>query len=528
MADPGRREAPPPAPPVENPFPEDVWPHGEMKRSVELGAVDHRSVRLWLRLPDTRHATADLHVEGRPVVHGEATLVPESDWCGAIHLRLDEPAPGAPFTCRCDGRTFRGRLFPPPGAPSELRFAFGSCHCPYVECGDRLEDSPPVGIYNAMADELKAWGCALLLLGGDQWYADEFEVTNVRKLLGEDRREVPSYELAVAVYRHLARGFMGFPSYARLRRSVPCCCMWDDHDIFDNWGSIRPVSAFDQRLFEAASRVFCEYQNLRNPCGGVAAPPYHYSIEHGDVGILVTDTRGARDWSAGKLLGDPQWDFLREYVAGASGRRMQTLFIFTSVPVAHVSRWVTRLLDGLGGSMGNTVRDRWTASAFIDQRDALLDLLFEWMRGDEYRQVFLLSGDVHVASAFDIFDGSGRRAIHQLTSSAITTTMTWGERQMNRLGVLAPNLFERRWRLRRHFRCNANNFGRVRVAPLPEGGHRVEFLVRGWQIGAERLDTMAHLVAEPQREVEAGLGAPAPPRSHRTESPAHRNARRRS
>jgi hypothetical protein len=273
--------------------------------------------------------------------------------------------------------------------------------------------------------------------------------------------------------------------------------MWDDHEIFDSWGSRLEKTALDRRLFEAASRVFCEYQHQRNPGGAIGPPPYHYTFRYGDIGFLVLDVRGARDYEHGRLLGERQWLDVERYLAGDDAASLDTLFVVTSVPVAHVSRWMGKFLDDLPGSNADAVRDRWCSDRFVGGRNALLDHLFDWEAAAPARQVVLLSGDVHAASAFTIRRRRGPGVIRQFTSSAMTTASTPRQRALNRIAVQYPNLFEPRYHFRRHLLSFPNNYGFVRVVPLPDGGHRVGFSVRSWHPRERRLKTAAGLIGEP-------------------------------
>ena len=102
---------------------------------------------------------------------------------------------------------------------------------------------------------------------------------------------------------------------ADMLATVPTLMMWDDHDIFDGWGSLMDRTEFDERLYRAAERVFVEYQHLRNPGTTFAAhPPFGYSFWRGDVGFhAVPGDAAAHRAGAGPALPDRS-------TAGDSGR----------------------------------------------------------------------------------------------------------------------------------------------------------------------------------------------------------------
>ncbi len=191
------------------------------------------------------------------------------------------------------------------------------------------------------------------------------------------------------------------------------------------------------------------------------------------------------------MLGRCQWEDLLAFLDGPASEYITTLFLVSSVPVAHVARWLTLMFERLPGKLGNSVRDRWTAGAYRNRRDALLDRLAAWQSGKLERQVIVLSGDVHVAGAHTIRSRQDGTKIEQFTSSAFTTPLSSYERYLNVVAARGLNLFEPEWRFVRHFISYANNVGLVRLTPLEEGGHAVEFLVRGWNRRERALHTVA-------------------------------------
>lgn len=473
------------------------FPDGEIDRAVELGAVDSCSVRIWVRQSDTPTIHAELFVDGQPFVSGDLALSAETDWTGALTLALPAAAPGAPFTCKVGTQQLTGRLAPAPNEHSGITFGFGSCHRPFLVEGDRVVLSPAAAIYPAMDQDLKQQRADFILLVGDQVYSDELAPISVRDHLSGDEQHPPPLNEALAAYRRVSRGFLGESGFRRLREDFPTYCIWDDHDVFNCWGSRLAKTPLDWRMFEGASRAYCEYQHTRNPGGAIATPPYNYSFRYGDIGFLVLDLRGARDYERGRLLGREQWEAIRTYLKGEDAATIQTLFVAASIPMAHVSRWMAVLFDKLPGKNGSAVRDRWCSAAFIDSRDELLDELLAWQAAGANRQVIVLSGDVHCASTFTIRPRKGGGLIQQWTSSALTTPDPLSQRTINRLAVKWPNAFEPKFSFQRRLLTFLNNYGLVSVEPLPAGGHRVTLTQRVWDPKAHQLNTAGQVVALP-------------------------------
>lgn len=475
----------------------EKFPDGLLERAVELGAVTDRSVRVWLRQPGTAAADGTLHVDDHEAVHASVEVHAERDWTAALQFSLDGPAPGSAFRVEVAGEVRTGRLAPSPGQRTGLTFGFGSCNRPFELRDGEIRYHDAAGMYDAFTTDMERASASLLLLIGDQLYSDEIEPVSVRAGHLTEPRWLPTEEETVGAYREITRGYFNVSGFRRMRERFPTLMIWDDHDIFDNWGSRKEVSALDRRMFEAAARVYAEYQGSRNPEPQRAAPPFHYRYQYGDVGFFALDTRGMRDWNSGQMLGEEQWRDLVAYLDSPESDEIATLFLISSVPIGHVARWMADLFEHLPGSFGDSVRDRWSARAYREQRDELLARLLAWQQAQPGRQAIILSGDVHVAVAHTIRPARGGGKIEQFTSSAFTTPPDAYTRFSNVLAARGANLFEPAWRIERHFINYANNGGLVRLTPLDAGGHAVEFLVRAWNRQRGELRTAARRTVTP-------------------------------
>lgn len=134
--------------------------------------------------------------------------------------------------------------------------------------------------------------------------------------------------------------------------------------------------------------------------------------------------------------------------------------------------------------------------------------LFDWQTAVPCRQVVLLSGDVHAASASTIRRSKRSSMILECTSNPLATQATRVERWLNVITIRDPNWLEPELYLERHFLALANNYGLVQLRPLPEGGHCVEFTVRAWDQRSRAFQTAGRLESTPEQ------------RHHRRETPA--------
>jgi hypothetical protein len=74
--------------------------------------------------------------------------------------------------------------------------------------------------------------------------------------------------------------------------SVPTLMMWDDHDIFDGWGSYSPErqqSEVFQGIFNIAREYFYLFQRQGVESEYCIAPKHGFTVGHriGSIGLLV-------------------------------------------------------------------------------------------------------------------------------------------------------------------------------------------------------------------------------------------------
>ena len=468
-------------------LPRFEFPDGELETWAVLGDVTDRSVRVWARHPGGPLPVV-VTVSGEEIGHSAISPDAGHDHVGVAVVELPQPQPDTEFEVRVGEMTRRGRFAPEPGSRGQFSFAFGSCHQPFTESLDngRIERNPVAAIYPRIAALFGERKVDFALWLGDQVYSDAVSEMSVREQMSKD----PSVtdEALVDTYRHLYRGYFNERGHRELAEATPAYLMWDDHDIFDGWGSLMDRTAFDERVYRAAEEAFTEYQQLRNPGGSLQSkPPFGYSFWRADVGFHVPDLRGERDFEKGQVMGEQGWSLLDQFLAEAADRGVPTVFIGASVPVVHASPAIMTALERLPTSSGRDVRDRWSVPTFAAQRTMLLERLFGWQAAVPNRQVIVLSGDVHVGAAFNVRqrDGSGRFA--QWTSSALSTPDGFKHVIVNRIISKFVRLGERELRVWRRGLATGNNVGVVEVEPADGGGHVVTLNVYEYEAKPDRL-----------------------------------------
>jgi alkaline phosphatase D len=468
-------------------LPHFEFPDGDLGAWIAIGDVTDRSVRVWVRAP-SGSTMATLVVEGQAQASVEITTDQRDDYVGGTVLELPEPQPGMPFEVAVGEETRRGTFAPKPGTRAGFTFAFGSCHQPFAEPTPegRFEKHAGARVYPHIRRLLEERDAAFAIWLGDQVYSDSTSSVSVREKLAKDPN-VTDADL-LETYRLLYRGFFNESGFRELSEAVPAYLMWDDHDIFDGWGSLLDRTEFDERVFEAASRAFREYQQLRNPTGALdSRPPYGYSFWRGDVGFHVPDLRGERDFQKGQVMGKEGWARLDSFLAEASDRDVPTIFIGCSVPVVHASPALMTALERLKTSSGRDIRDRWSVPTFAAQRTMLVERLFAWQSARTERLAVVLSGDVHVGAAFSVRPKKGVGRFSQWTSSALSTPDGLKHVLANRLVTRAVRLGERELRVWRRGLATSNNVGVVQVEPAPDGGHHVTLTIHQYDEKNDRM-----------------------------------------
>lgn len=287
-------------------------------------------------------------------------------------------------------------------------------------------------------------GHHVLLGGGDQLYADSLwsTVPRLRQLSNlsfEDRAAASAPDAFVrrmlGAYVDLYAERWSQPEVAHVLARIPGLFTWDDHDIFDGWGSYPrwllrcPVY---KAIFRAARKTFRAFQ-LGTDAGPhvIGGGPHHMQSVTFPEGleILLPDLRSDRELE--RVLSDEQWSDLVAHLAAAGsqpGRDSHLLFV-SSIPVVHMrfgfAEWAVGLWPG-ATDLDDDLRDQWESPAHRGERDRLAMNLLSHQRAAR-RRVTILSGDVHIGARGEIesrapqhaTDGSGHAFVTQLTSSGI-------------------------------------------------------------------------------------------------------------
>lgn len=285
-------------------------------------------------------------------------------------------------------------------------------------------------------------GYHLLVGGGDQIYADALwddePLLSLGKKKVKDRvRQKADAAFVAAVrkmYVELYPKRWQHPGMQSVMSRVPGVFTWDDHDIFDGWGSHEPelqASPCYRAIFDAASRAFEAFQlggiGSPNRIGGphyLQALGFHETDRHLDLVLL--DLR--RDRSREQVISAQQWKDLRAWLdahAQPADGVQRHLVVVSSIPLVYMKLDVANYLPDVGGLEDDRI-DQWEHRNHRGERALLLMRLLE--HGARANcQITILSGDVHVGSRGRVVStvpqhlpaGRSKAVMHQITSSGI-------------------------------------------------------------------------------------------------------------
>lgn len=338
-----------------------------------------------------------------------------------------------------------------PGKKELVRIGYASCNG-FSDFKLLTSTPAPYAMWDKLAAEHKAHPFSLLLMGGDQVYADSLwtSVPTLKAWNELDREEKVKRKATRTMVEQLDRFYCELyckqwsrPEVAFMLARVPSAMMWDDHDIFDGWGSypedLQRCEVY-QAIYAAATKYFRLFQ-LRSEANGALLDKglNHHSWRLGFRGyqILALDNRANRTLT--RVMSPSQWDQINAALAACDSGH---LLVMAGVPVVYrdfsfteaaldATPWEEELTDDL--------KDHWRAKAHQGERARLIMRLLDNARLRRQKEpgckTLILSGDVHVGCLGVIQDKrEGVVNVHQLVSSGIVhpcpTQFQW-------MGILA-------------------------------------------------------------------------------------------
>ncbi len=205
------------------------------------------------------------------------------------------------------------------------------------------------------------------------------------------------------------------PEVSAALASIPSLMMWDDHDIFDGWGSY----LFDQHncpvyqgIFEVAKTYFQLFQQQSAGLSVLANLPnqtaFNQAYNFSDLAILVLNMRSERpphspdgasnNYMPDQVLSEKSWNAVYKWL---NAQTCKHLLMISSITVVNPTfGLLEKMLGFFPGQheLEDDLRDHWTSQPHLQERLRMLHRVLRFS-ADKKCRVTLLSDDVHVAAA---------------------------------------------------------------------------------------------------------------------------------
>lgn len=292
--------------------------------------------------------------------------------------------------------------------------------------------------------------CSLLLMGGDQVYADEIfeskrtEIVTAWALSNEDEQLAwPDKPGATATSRQkrldavraeldlfycdlYQRMWNRDKAMTNALATIPSVMMWDDHDIFDGWGSHPEKlqqSRMYQEIFRAAAKYFDLFQLRHEHHARLDSKRSHRCLGFSfrNHHILALDGRSER--TRNQIHSAEAWLDIKRWLADIAAKPKACLLVMAALPLVY-RRFYDSVVEGLvkqswaGDELDDDVLDHWSVRLHQGEQLKMIENLLATQRSKQH-QVIILSGDVHIGCAAQIVDKTNGGLLHQIVSSAI-------------------------------------------------------------------------------------------------------------
>jgi len=317
--------------------------------------------------------------------------------------------------------------FEVPGRDTHIRVFKCSCNgISHIRASDLEEEN--FKMWRKMEAVHRDFKGHCLIMSGDQVYADslweEVEYLNNISYILEDKAKVAGFQLGTTrgkleqelriFYEKLYIDNWSNKSMSNIMASIPSAMMWDDHDIFDGYGSHEPElqeSELFKSIFKIASEYFLLFQIRGNTNQSlINLGNNHYSLHfcYRNYEFVIMDHRSFR--TRNRIMNAIQYNDIELSLSVktiTNGNQENRILSFVSpVPISHF--YYTEFLRNVAAlkgvndfrkaAMDDTI-DQWSHPNHRDEQEKILSLIFRMGARKGYRYVCILSGDVHSAGA---------------------------------------------------------------------------------------------------------------------------------
>ena len=310
----------------------------------------------------------------------------------------------------------------------------GDCRVAFLSCNgqekgdDGWDAEHRAAMWRRLMAEHEASPLALMLQGGDQLYADQVkfchpEIARWAKTRKRRRHDIElTREMADTAERWLFHRYLmlhSLPAVSRLHAEVPSVMIWDDHDIFDGWGSHpEPVqeSPVGQGLFRAACRMFCMFQMGRPPAAMPGPGGFLQTLRMPGFSVIVPDLRSTR--TPHRIMNEESWRAFEAALDALPPK--EPLIMVSSVPALGPRlSWFEAAMKLVPRAQKyeDDLRDQWQSRWHRAEWQRLLRLL-EREVDERERPVTIVSGEIHLATRGEMRTAKDG-VLHQLVASGI-------------------------------------------------------------------------------------------------------------
>jgi hypothetical protein len=305
----------------------------------------------------------------------------------------------------------------------------------YASCNDQTQTDDPRGRSAKFVERfarvaLLDSSVRIVFFGGDQIYADD---------VARGHKQHPGDDAgAKRGYGNLYLRQWNRPALRDVMAHLSTLMMWDDHDIYDGYGSIgdegRPNEV--SRLFGIAAAAFDAHQlglagftaRLATPYGSPAGtfhPSQHraFGVDYGAFGILALDLRTSRRVFADvahHVVGEAQWRDVEAWLdAFGSAHPAGVLYVMSSVPLVFTGA-IPMLPGPLGDAVPADLRDQWSFGPNVQDKNRVIRKLLSLAEDRELR-IVVVGGDVHCGGFGQVErTGGGAGVFGHVFSSPLT------------------------------------------------------------------------------------------------------------
>jgi PhoD-like phosphatase len=322
-----------------------------------------------------------------------------------------------------------------PGNDDEVRTLIWTCHQPFDTINEQAEvNSDSLLALDTFQQITEGFSPHAIWGLGDTAYADGTASTDfANQVYNQDgwQLDATNRESLRHAYRQMYRHHWSFENLQTVHRNFPHLLMWDDHEIHDGFGSETADRATDGNLslFRIARGVAEEYvldvgPRLR-PKGDA-----HKVYISGQQACFLFDSRTSRNYAdpGGQIISKQQLNDFRQFCHQiADNPHTHLLLLGTTVPFIYLKD----VYEALGATLPrfltnplvnprDDLRDSWHSPGNREALREVLNVIRELLFRRPGINVVNVSGDVHVANAFELLPLGFPKPIYQITTSALT------------------------------------------------------------------------------------------------------------